>query len=246
MIGSTIPIADNWNSVANKSVNDGTYVGFMVLMVTGGILSWLLVPPNKIVRADGSRVQHTPQRGMLAEMRGLYRTLATDPYILLLFPFFFASNMFYTYQQNAYNLYMFNTRSRAFTALFYWLAQIFSALMFGWFLDLPALRRRHRALAGWALLFTLVNVVWGGGLKAQLTGIARPPKGVDPAAWNRGMDVYDTDFTWYLLMYLFYGFLDAAWQTYAYWLMGALSNDPHKLAYFAGFYKVPYSSVARI
>lgn len=51
------------------------------------------------------------------------------------------------------------------------------------------------------------------------------------------MDVYDKDFTWYLFLYIFYGILDATWQTYAYWLMGALSNDPHKLAYFAGFYK---------
>jgi hypothetical protein len=25
------------------------------------------------------------------------------------------------------------------------------------------------------------------------------------------------------------------WQTYAYWLMGAMSNDPAKLAVFTGF-----------
>lgn len=27
---------------------------------------------------------------------------------------------------------------------------------------------------------------------------------------------------------------DAMWQTYAYWIMGALSNDPRKLAYMTG------------
>jgi len=27
------------------------------------------------------------------------------------------------------------------------------------------------------------------------------------------------------------------WQTTAYWLMGAMSNDPAKLAHFTGFYK---------
>ncbi|KAG2741457.1 hypothetical protein P692DRAFT_20750721 [Suillus brevipes Sb2] len=36
---------------------------------------------------------------------------------------------------------------------------------------------------------------------------------------------------------IFYGFLDSMWQTYAYWLMGAMSNDPAKLAVFTGFYK---------
>ena len=47
-------------------------------------------------------------------------------------------------------------------------------------------------------------------------------------------------------MYLFYGFLDAMWQTYAYWLMGALSNDSRKLAYFAGFYKGIQSAGAAV
>lgn len=27
------------------------------------------------------------------------------------------------------------------------------------------------------------------------------------------------------------------WQTTAYWIIGAMSNDPAKLAHFAGFYK---------
>jgi hypothetical protein len=45
---------------------------------------------------------------------------------------------------------------------------------------------------------------------------------------------------------MFYGFLDATWQTYAYWLMGALSNDPRKLAYFTGFYKSIQSAGAAV
>jgi len=45
---------------------------------------------------------------------------------------------------------------------------------------------------------------------------------------------------------MFYGFLDATWQTYAYWLMGAMSNEPRKLAYFAGFYKSIQSAGAAV
>ncbi|PBK60054.1 hypothetical protein ARMSODRAFT_966448 [Armillaria solidipes] len=33
------------------------------------------------------------------------------------------------------------------------------------------------------------------------------------------------------------GFLGAMRQTVAYWLMGAMSNDPSKLVFFSGFYK---------
>ena len=47
-------------------------------------------------------------------------------------------------------------------------------------------------------------------------------------------------------IHMFYGFLDATWQTYAYWLMGSLSNEPRKLAYFAGFYKSIQSAGAAV
>lgn len=49
------------------------------------------------------------------EICGLWETLKTDTYILLLFPFFWASNWFYTYQQNCYQLFYFNLRGRTFT-----------------------------------------------------------------------------------------------------------------------------------
>jgi len=77
----------------------------------------------------------------------------------LLFPYFWASNWFYTYEQNAYNLYMFNTRTRSFTGLWYWLFQIFGSLLFGWFLGNKSWSRRRCAIAGWAVLFIIVNAV---------------------------------------------------------------------------------------
>ena len=83
----------------------------------------------------------------------------SDPYIILLFPFFWASNWFYTYQLNCYQLFMFNTRTRSFTGLWYWLAQIIGAIIFGWFLDFKGLTRRNRAIAGWGVLFVIVNAV---------------------------------------------------------------------------------------
>lgn len=49
------------------------------------------------------------------------------------------------------------------------------------------------------------------------------------------MDIYDSEFYEKILLYIFFGILDAMWQTAAYWLMGAMSNDPAKLAHFAGF-----------
>ena len=49
------------------------------------------------------------------------------------------------------------------------------------------------------------------------------------------MDIFDSGYTGRIFLYVFCGILDAMWQTTAYWLMGAMSNDPAKLAHFAGF-----------
>lgn len=49
------------------------------------------------------------------------------------------------------------------------------------------------------------------------------------------MDIYDKAYPGHLFLYIFCGLLDSMWQTTAYWMMGAMSNDPAKLAYFAGF-----------
>ena len=49
------------------------------------------------------------------------------------------------------------------------------------------------------------------------------------------MDIFDHGFAAKIILYVFFGILDAMWQTTAYWLMGAMCNDPAKLAHFAGF-----------
>lgn len=49
------------------------------------------------------------------------------------------------------------------------------------------------------------------------------------------MDLRDRGYAAHIWLYIFCGLLDAMWQTTAYWIMGAMSNDPLKLAYFTGF-----------
>lgn len=49
------------------------------------------------------------------------------------------------------------------------------------------------------------------------------------------MDIKDSGYAAKIWLYIFCGLLDAMWQTTAYWMMGAMSNDPAKLAYLTGF-----------
>ena len=51
------------------------------------------------------------------------------------------------------------------------------------------------------------------------------------------IDIYDSSFPAHIWLMIMYGILDSTWQSYAYWLMGAMSNDMSKLAVFTGFCK---------
>jgi len=110
VIGAAVSLGENW-SVKAGHVTDGTYVAFIVLEATGALLCCFLTPSDKIIRKDGTRVQKIVHPGLKSDIVGLYKTLVTDTWIVLLFPMFFASNYFYTYQFNG-NISFFQTLAR--------------------------------------------------------------------------------------------------------------------------------------
>lgn len=233
VIGGLIPLGLNMNTKEAVVVSDGTYVGFLVLTLLGAALSWTLVDAKAVVRHDGSKVIVMKHPSWKSEILGLWETFKTDPYILALFPMFLASNWFYAYHFTEINGAYFNTRTRALNSVVYYLMQIIGAYIFGFALDMKRFRRTTRAKGAWVSLLVLIMVVWGPGYKFQTTY---------DRAWasNKASvkkDWTDSGFGGPFVLYMFYGFSDAAWQTCVYWFMGALTNNGRKLANFAGFYK---------
>ncbi|KAL1882348.1 hypothetical protein VTK73DRAFT_1907 [Phialemonium thermophilum] len=243
VIGSLIPLGQN---IENKGgpVTDGTYAAFIVLMFVGLIFGTLLCNANRVIREDGSKVILMKNPSFVTEFKGLFETLIKEPWIILLFPMFFASNIPYTYQQNDMNAGYFNTRTRTLNNVLYWASQIIGAVIFGYALDFGKSRRSVRAKVDWAVLVILTFAIWGGGYAFQ-------HKQVDRAATDdpNFVKIDWTDggkFIGPMFLYIFYGFFDAAWQTSIYWLMGALSNSGRKAANLAGFYKGLQSAGAAV
>ena len=192
-----------------NTISDATYATFLVLTFLGACLSWTLVDAKYVVRRDGSRIILMKHPTWKTEIMGLWETLRSDSYIIFLFPMFFASNWFYTYQFNGVNLARFNVRTRALNSTLYWLAQILGAFVFGFALDTPYVRRTTRAKAAWVAMFVLTFAVWGGGYVFQDTYTRRD-----------GSPLYDWTSSGYIgpmFLYIAYGFYDAAWQTCVYW-----------------------------
>jgi len=242
VIGALVPLGQNIHTTTKKTVSDGTYIGLLVLTVLGALLTLALVNAKKVVRQDGSKIILMKNPSWRSEIVGLWEVFLTDTYIVFLFPMFFSSNLFYTYQFNDFNGAVFNTRTAALNNVLYYLMQIVGAYVFGYLLDIQSIRRPTRAKGAWVALLVLTMVIWGGGYEFQkgynrdeVTALTAPV-----------IDWKDSNYGGPCVLYMFYGFYDAAWQTTVYWLMGALTNNGRKLANFAGFYKGLQSAGAAI
>lgn len=222
VIGGLVPLGQNIHVTTDSTVSNGTYIGFMVLTFTGAVLALGLVNGNTVIRRDGSKVVMMKNPTWKSEILGLWQTLLSDPYIILLFPMFFASNWFYTYHFNGVNLAQFNTRTRSLNSVLYWFAQIVGAAIFGFLLDWSTFRRTTRAKAAWVALFALTFVVWGGGYAFQ-SGYTRAQVNAgadtedDPSDDYVKMDWTSSGYVGPMFLYIFYGMYDAIWQVTVYW-----------------------------
>jgi hypothetical protein len=240
---SQIPLGENIHKEAGP-VTDGTYGGFIALMAFGFILSLFICNADKIIREDGTKVILMKNPSWKSEFLGLWETLSNEPWIVLLFPLFASSNTFYTYQGNGFNGLHFNVRTRALNNTLYWFAQIVAAVIFGYALDFWPASRSVRAKGSFLVLTAVTFVTWGGGYAWQKDRVTREEGGLDS---YRKADMTDGSFfASSIVLYFFYGFFDAAWQTCIYWWMGALSNSGRKTANIAGFYKGIQSGFAAI
>ncbi|KAF4623042.1 hypothetical protein D9613_001553 [Agrocybe pediades] len=230
VVGAAVSLGLNFKSNAN-AVGNGTYIAFLILTMIGVTIPMFMVDPKAMIRTDGTKVSIPRHPSWKSEIKGLYIAIKTDPLILMLFPMFFTSNWFYTWQFNVYNGSLFDIRARSLNNLVYWMAQIIGSVLIGFLLDNKKISRRVRAFTGWAALFGMVWVVhiWAYFYQKDYTR--------ESLTHTAKISTNTPGYAAKIWLYIFCGLLDAMWQITAYWIIGAMSNDPAKLAYFSGLYK---------
>ncbi|KAF5361690.1 hypothetical protein D9758_007339 [Tetrapyrgos nigripes] len=253
VVGASVSFGQNFHSTSNR-VGNGTYIGFLVLTAIGITLPLFMADPKKMIRTDGTKVPIPLEPSWKTQIYGLWVALRTDPMIVLLFPMFFASNWFYTWQFSGYNGAIFNIRARSLNNLLYWSSQIFGAIFMSFVLDSKRLRRRTRAFSSWVILLLMTFIIhtWAYFyqkfvkllfiLQAVADRLDRDYTRATYSGDSERIDIYDAQYVGKAFLYVLFGIFDAMWQSTIYWLMGAMSNDPAKLAYFAGFYKAIQSA----
>ncbi|KAG0206353.1 hypothetical protein BGX28_002207 [Mortierella sp. GBA30] len=234
VLGSILPLAMNSReNMDPDDVSPNTYIVYMVIMGCATLLAIFLARPSTIVRDNGEPVTVAKFAGLKAEGLAILSVFC-DWRMLLLIPAFFFSNFSYTYQFNDFNGFNFNIRTRSLNSLIFWVAQIIGALGIGYLLDRIPVKRPKRAKLGLLVIALLFMSTWIAALMVQLKHkwerkAMHPKELIDYEHGN--------NYTGLLAIYTMFGFCDAAFAVYCYWLMGALSNKHDELSRYAGFFK---------
>jgi hypothetical protein len=234
ILGSVIALGLNLENEAG-GVSTATYTAFVVVMIIGIFLSLIIASPSNVVRKNGTPVALPKASDWKAELKGVL-LVWKEWRMVCLIPAFLASNWFYSYQFRINAVY-FDPSARALNDTMYWGFQVIGSIMIGYLLDYQGMSRRGRGLLALFLLFLVIMAVWAGGFVFQLTFDNDFDQ---PIGWK------SPGFGGPFVLFIMYGFSDSLYQSYMYWLMGAMSNDSSLLARYAGFYKATQSAGAAI
>lgn len=229
-------MCQNLNTADTSGVATGTYVAFIAIMVVGCCVSLLLLNPQQVRRSDGRPLEHFRQTSFKREVIDTFKLLK-EWRLVVLFPAFFASNFFYSYQFGI-NAFYFSLRTRALNSMVYWLTQILGTFGLGLILDNQRILRRKRGIIALIVTCVFVTATWIGGaiFQTQFDMHSTPPN----------VDWTSSKFGGPFVLYFMYGISDAMWQCWCYWIMGTLSNESYKLARCAGYYKAVQSAGSAI
>ncbi|KAF8985204.1 hypothetical protein BGZ46_005567 [Entomortierella lignicola] len=239
VLGSCIAFGINYHVTDEaKSLGDATYAVFLAIMACGALIALSLAPPSTVTHSNGDHILIQKFPTWTGEIVAIMR-LFLDWRMIVLIPMFLSSNWFYSYQFSTVNGRYFSIRTQSLNNILYWASQIFGSYSFARLLDYQGACRRTRASWGLAIITVCFVGTWVGGIFFQRTYTINGPK---PNHDFKEGGAYIGP----MFLYIFYGLNDAAWQTYIYWLMGAMSNDATVLSRYAGFYKCIQSSGAAI
>jgi len=220
-----------------SSVTPSTYFTFCVLMVAGSVFAFFFViRPSSVVKADGSPVEFekTESAEGLGELKEVAK-LFTNRYMLLLTPLIIQSNWFYAYEFGGINGLLFDAPTRGLNSAIYWGISGISSYVGGtYYLDREDLGgRRHRAIRGLALISAINIGQWIYAIVYQFGTGYDKGNAPDPRINYRDGSSYAAP----MILFMYCGLADSLVQTYAYWIIGAISNSPKTLSRYVGYYK---------
>lgn len=218
LIGGAINLGLNADRSTGGKVSWVTLLVFVVLQACALPLSFLLSPPEKTQRTDGTKIVVESKTSTREQFRLLWRTITTRQ-IGLLLPVFFASWFYWGYASTFLTLY-FSVRARALASFLSAITGTVACTIFGFFLDSQRFSVKTRIRVGFLLSCGLFTLMWIWVMIIQHQWEGR----LDKLDWSspgfgRGFG-----------MYIMLGTTGNMVQNYLYFLIGTVGDGTAELS----------------
>ncbi|KAI1469149.1 MFS general substrate transporter [Daldinia caldariorum] len=223
LVGGAIVLALNHseNAKAKGKVGSQTYLIFIALQCVAAPLALALSPPEKVQRADGSKVVIKSEGSFAGEIRALWRACKRKD-ILLLLPIFWAA-YFNQYNSN-FQSYYFGVRARALIGFVNNFSALISSQLMSTLLDYRGLAVRKRIIIGFWYVVALHIVAWVYCWVIQEKYTRNPP----------AYDWEDKGFVEGFFVLILWDFSRQALQNWLYYFVATMTDNISELTRFSG------------
>lgn len=231
-VGALVAFGISIHETTSTGVSNAVYGTFVAIMLFAIILALCLIQdPKSIVRDDGTKLAKFEKPSLNRELQH-FRSLLTDWKIICLVIPLFVSEMCLAVVTTL-NGYYFNLRTRSLNNVLFQFIMIPTAILLSLVLDGKLVKsRRNRGL----LVVCAVGLITMGAA-AGLVAWEKVNKIAGVLPVSPDVDWTDSKFPGGCVIYLLWGIVYASYVVVAQWVMAAMSNDPDKLAFYAGFSK---------
>ncbi|KAL2795338.1 MFS general substrate transporter [Aspergillus keveii] len=208
------------------AISPVTYIPLIAIAACGPFIALLLSNPEKVVSRDGVKIQTKKQPSAWEEAKKVFSAVQRRE-MLLLTPLFIFSQWFLSYKGNFTAVYH-SVRGRALTSFTGAFAGIAGTFAMGVFLDSKTFSKSAKFRWGFIGVYSLYTLVWVWYTVVQWYYERTAPVGLD---WAQG------EFYASFLLMLVDGFVDHAFQTFMYALVGSLTENVDELERYTGYMK---------
>ncbi|GAA6026886.1 hypothetical protein JCM8097_005934 [Rhodosporidiobolus ruineniae] len=223
VIGGSILLSLSKDKDSTGAVGLNVYIVFIVLCACAPFVALLLASPEKVRRNDGTKVV-IRKTNPKSEIKSLFRQLRSRK-VLLLFPLFFTSWFADSFVSSYVTNYL-TVRSRALSSLLTPVGGNIGASLVGFFLDSRIANRRTKALVTFGVLFALNLAMWA----YSAANIAHYNSFEEAPAFDWTSDGFGRAY----LVPFFWTLCELAVQSWAYFLLGTITEDMTELTHLTG------------
>ncbi|GMM36704.1 hypothetical protein DASC09_040290 [Saccharomycopsis crataegensis] len=178
LIAGAISVALNIKDGEKGAVSLNTYVVLLAIQCLGFPASFLLSPPEKVIRSDGSKLlSNLRNKTIKDEMKTFFRVLRRKE-VIGLAPLFIAVVWFNTWQSN-YMTNHFSVRARSLSSLLTALICGATDVVAGQLLDLKFIRRSLKVKVSWVFGVLMMSGFFIYSLVLQKQFDINPESGID-------------------------------------------------------------------